>query len=48
LPENDINRELLRQLTAEGLRGLGVVASVGHRRRLPDAIAAFDASTPTA
>ena len=45
--DNDIDGDLLRRLTAEDLRELGV-ASVGHRRRLLDAIAAFDASTPAA
>jgi hypothetical protein len=37
--DNDIDGDLLRRLTAEDLRELGV-ASVGHRRRLLDAIAA--------
>jgi class 3 adenylate cyclase len=45
--DNDIDSDLLLRLTAEDLRELGV-ASVGHRRRLLDAIAAFDASTPAA
>src|SRR5207248_922483 len=45
--DNDIDGELLRRLTAEDLRELGV-ASVGHRRRLLDAIAAFGAPTPEA
>src|SRR5437764_7831939 len=45
--DNDIDGELLRRLTAEDLRELGV-ASVGHRRRLLDAIAAFGAPTPAA
>src|SRR4051794_23768547 len=45
--DNDIDGDLLRRLTAEDLRELGV-ASVGHRRRLLDAIAAFDAPTPAA
>jgi len=35
---NDIDEEVLRRLTAEDLRELGV-ASIGHRRRLLDAIA---------
>src|SRR5215471_15702956 len=39
---NDIDAEVLRRLTAEDLRELGV-ASIGHRRRLLDAIAAFGA-----
>ena len=45
--DNDIDGDVLRRLTAEDLRELGV-ASVGHRRRLLDAIAAFDAPTPAA
>jgi class 3 adenylate cyclase/predicted ATPase len=45
--DNDIDGELLRQLTAEDLRELGI-ASIGHRRRLLDAIAAFEAPTPAA
>jgi class 3 adenylate cyclase/predicted ATPase len=36
--DNDVDGEILRRLTAEDLRDLGVV-SVGHRRRLLDAIA---------
>ena len=40
--DNDIDAEVLRRLTAEDLRELGV-ASVGHRRRLLDAIAALSA-----
>jgi len=40
--DNDIDGEVLRRLTAEDLRELGV-ASIGHRRRLLDAIAAFGA-----
>jgi hypothetical protein len=39
---NDIDGEVLRRLTAEDLRELGV-ASIGHRRRLLDAIAALGA-----
>jgi class 3 adenylate cyclase len=38
--DNDIDGEVLRRLTADDLRELGV-ASIGHRRRLLDAIAAF-------
>src|SRR5437764_726102 len=38
--EHDIDGEILRRLTAEDLRDLGVV-SIGHRRRLLDAIAAL-------
>ena len=45
--DNDIDLAVLQQLTAEDLRELGV-ASVGHRRRLLDAIAALDASAPPA
>src|SRR6201998_1640656 len=37
---NDIDGEILRRLTGEDLRELGV-ASVGHRRRLLDAVAAL-------
>jgi hypothetical protein len=45
--ENDIDADLLRSLTAEDLREIGI-ASVGHRRRFLDAIKALppDASTP--
>ena len=38
--DNDIDGEILRRLTAEDLRELGI-ASIGHRRRLLDAIAAL-------
>ncbi|NNH30205.1 adenylate cyclase, partial [Rhizobium sp. SEMIA 4085] len=38
--QNDIDPEILRDLTAEDLIGLGVI-SVGHRRRLLAAIAAL-------
>ena len=38
--DNDIDGEVLRRLTGEDLRELGV-ASIGHRRRLLDAIAAL-------
>ena len=38
--DHDIDEEVLRRLTGEDLRELGV-ASVGHRRRLLDAIAAL-------
>jgi hypothetical protein len=44
--DNDIDDAVLRRLTAEDLRELGV-ACVGHRRRLLDAIAALVA-TPAA
>ena len=40
IPRLQIDGKVLRQLTAEDLRDLGV-ASVGHRRRLLDAIAAL-------
>jgi class 3 adenylate cyclase len=44
---NDIDGEVLRRLTAEDLRELGVT-SIGHRRRLLDAIAALgDSQRPT-
>jgi class 3 adenylate cyclase len=39
--DNDIDEAILRRLTAEDLRELGI-ASIGHRRRLLDAIAALD------
>src|SRR5437899_114745 len=38
--DNDIDAEILRRLTAEDLRDLGIT-SIGHRRRLLDAIAAL-------
>ena len=41
--DNHIDGEVLRRLTAEDLRELGV-ASIGHRRRLLDAIAALVAA----
>ena len=44
---NDIDAEVLRRLTVEDLRELGV-ASVGHRRRLLDAIAALSDGPPAA
>ena len=52
LRENDIDAEILADLTAEDLIGLGVV-SIGHRRKLLAAIAALRAgaapvSTPSA
>jgi class 3 adenylate cyclase/predicted ATPase len=40
--DNDIDGEVLRQLTGEDLRELGV-RSIGHRRRLLDAISALGA-----
>ncbi|QRM35623.1 AAA family ATPase [Microvirga sp. VF16] len=39
--DNDIDAELVAQLTAEDLKDLGIV-SVGHRRKLLDAIAALN------
>ena len=45
--DNDIDGEVLRRLTAEDLRELGV-ASIGHRRRLVDAIAALSDAQPAA
>jgi class 3 adenylate cyclase/predicted ATPase len=44
--ENDIDEEVLTRLTAEDLRDLGVT-SVGHRRRLLDAISALCGVTPS-
>ena len=43
--DNDIDGEVLRRLTGEDLRELGV-ASVGHRRRLLDAVAALGNAQP--
>jgi len=45
--DNDVDGEVLRRLTAGDLRELGV-ASIGHRRRLLDAIAALGHRQPTA
>ena len=45
--ENDIDAEILPSLTAEDLTGLGV-NSIGHRRRLLDAIAALQAGASSA
>src|ERR1700759_3941820 len=45
--DNDIDDAVLRRLTAEDLRELGVT-SVGHRRRLLDAIAALGTLAPAA
>jgi class 3 adenylate cyclase len=45
--ENDIDGEVLRRLTGEDLRELGV-SSIGRRRRLLDAIAALDIEVPAA
>jgi len=44
---NDVDAEVLLRLTAEDLRELGV-ASIGHRRRLLDAIGALCAGVPAA
>jgi class 3 adenylate cyclase len=44
--ENDIDPEILPSLTADDLIGLGVT-SIGHRRRLLDAIAALRARATT-
>jgi len=44
--ENDIDAEVLPSLTAKDLIGLGV-ASIGHRRRMLDAIAALRAGAPS-
>ena len=41
--DNDIDGEVLRRLTGEDLRELGV-RSIGHRRRLLDAIASLGAA----
>ena len=43
--DNDVDAEVLLRLTAEDLRELGV-ASIGHRRRLLDAIGALCAEVP--
>jgi class 3 adenylate cyclase len=45
--ENDVDAEVLPELTAEDLIGLGVT-SIGHRRKLLAAIAALVAKTPIA
>jgi class 3 adenylate cyclase/tetratricopeptide (TPR) repeat protein len=45
--DNDIDAEVLRRLTTEDLRELGVI-SIGHRRRLVDAIAALSGGQPAA
>ena len=44
--DNDVDAEVLMRLTAEDLRELGV-ASIGHRRRLLDAIAALTEEATT-
>src|SRR5215471_9227806 len=43
--DNDIDGEVLRRLTAEDLRELGVT-SIGHRRRLLDAVSALSGILP--
>jgi SAM domain (Sterile alpha motif) len=45
--ENDVDAELLPSLTADDLRDLGIV-SVGHRRRILEAIAALRSDGPNA
>src|SRR5882724_1762643 len=45
--ENDIDAEVLPKLTAEDLISIGVT-SVGHRRKLLDAIASLGKAVPTA
>src|SRR6516225_4915859 len=45
--ENDVDAAVLPSLTADDLIGLGVT-SIGHRRRLLDAIAALRTEAPTA
>jgi hypothetical protein len=42
--DNDIDGEILAELTADDLKGLGV-ASIGHRRKLIAAIAALKSGT---
>ena len=44
---NDVDGQVLPRLTAEDLIGIGVT-SVGHRRRLLDAIAALTAEASAA
>ena len=45
--DNDIDGEVLPKLTAEDLISIGVI-SVGHRRKLLDAIASLGTAVPTA
>ena len=45
--DNDVDADVLPRLTAEDLISIGV-SSVGHRRRLLDAIAALGGEVPTA
>ena len=44
--DNDVDAEVLPELTADDLIGLGVT-SIGHRRKLLAAIAALSAEAPT-
>ena len=44
--DNDIDADILQRLTADDLRDLGIV-SIGHRRRLLDAIAALRSAAAT-
>ena len=44
--DNDVDAEVLPRLTAEDLSAIGV-SSVGHRRKLLDAIAALHARDPS-
>src|SRR6202030_249569 len=45
--DNDIDAEVLPKLTAEDLISIGVI-SVGHRRKLLDAIASLGMAVPAA
>ena len=45
--DNDVDAEVLPKLTAEDLISIGVT-SVGHRRKLLDAIASLGMAVPTA
>src|ERR1700737_2512945 len=45
--DNDVDAEVLPKLTAEDLISIGVT-SVGHRRKLLDAIASLDMAVPAA
>jgi predicted ATPase/class 3 adenylate cyclase len=45
--DNDVDADLLARLTADDLIGLGVI-SIGHRRKLLDAIAVLRERAPTA
>ena len=44
--DNDVDADVLAELTADDLSGLGV-ASIGHRRKLLAAIAALRKGTPS-